>query len=689
MSQSSIWINGSSRSGKTTRLIEEWLEWVKAKLNYHRNQKTLSERLQPPASAVLIFAPNRDQRRNLADKLSNAVQGSYPALCKTPIGFFSDEVVLFWPLLLKTLQIKAQFPLRLRPETEQELALLLWRSQIDLEQMQALGGQDRFVRRLLDLWQLAGASCTPIESIPSYLNTGLELPSIINPDVLGKLLLQWRQWCLQRGFLTYGLIYELYWSYLLPDPYYQEQFKHRYEAIFADDVDDYPAIARNLFEFCLDQGKFSVFTYNLSGKIRLGLGADPDYLAGLANRCRVEKLHRHPGIGWQKTKDIIRVVEHPTEIETLKTGTKGIYSLTTVSRAELLRKVTITIGEAISQKKVKPEEIAIIAPGLDEIARYSLMNMLASLGIELDPVNEQRPLYSSPVVRALLNLLALVYPGLGRLVTPEAIAEMLVILSQSQIDPVRAGIISDYCYQVDLEQPYMLPVEKFPRWDRIGYQATQAYQNIAHWITQQQNQIAVNKLSPIIVLNQGIKEFFGDIDSLDYEKLTVLRELTETAQHYWQVDRRLRENDPTFQSSTATVKGFFELLRRGTITANPNPVNKYGERSGKVTLATIFQYRSLRSSHRWHFWLDAGSILWYKGGAAMLFGAPLFWKSWPGSVQTAQEQLNIEQDRLKLILEDLLARVEERIYLCHSDLGVDGREQLGPLLSLVYGSQEC
>jgi hypothetical protein len=39
---------------------------------------------------------------------------------------FQDEVILFWPLLIQLLNLRAQFPVRLRPETEQELATQLW-----------------------------------------------------------------------------------------------------------------------------------------------------------------------------------------------------------------------------------------------------------------------------------------------------------------------------------------------------------------------------------------------------------------------------------------------------------------------------------------------------------------------------------------------------------------------------------
>jgi hypothetical protein len=105
-----------------------------------------------------------------------------------------------------------------------------------------------------------------------------------------------------------------------------------------------------------------------------------------------------------------------------------------------------------------------------------------------------------------------------------------------------------------------------------------------------------------------------------------------------------------------------------------------------VTLATIFQYRSSRQFHRWQFWLDAGSPLWLKGGAATLFGAPLFIQERFGQPWTAEEAMVADQQRLRRILQDLLSRVGERVYLCHSDLAVNGQEQTGPLLSFVNAS---
>ena len=58
---------------------------------------------------------------------------------------------MFLPLLFDRLKIKAQFPLRLRPETEQELATQLWHEEPDWDSLIAASGEYRFVCQTLDL----------------------------------------------------------------------------------------------------------------------------------------------------------------------------------------------------------------------------------------------------------------------------------------------------------------------------------------------------------------------------------------------------------------------------------------------------------------------------------------------------------------------------------------------------------
>ncbi len=710
----SVWIVGNSRSGKTARLVEQFCSWVQPDKQYRESFYTKSSGrkkavhipeflyLKQTEPGVLVLAANDDNRRELGDIIVTSTLGKYPVRAKTPLGFFQDEVILFWPLLINSLNLKAQFPVRLRPETEQELATKLWRPQLDEEILRIAGvNESRLVRRILDLLQLAAYSGVHCEDIAQILTRGLgENTTTLEPEFLASLLLDWRNWCLERGLLTYGIITELYSQYLLSDRNYQQHLVKRYQAVLADDVDDYPSVARLLFELLLDQGAVGAFSYNPDGAVRLGLGADPNYLEGLAERCRVEILTGPPpeSLG-EQAKQMVELVTQPMVLFGLP---EIVHSIQTTSRAQLLRQTAEVIANAIQSQQVEAEEVAIIAPGLDAIARYTLVEILIKQNIQVQSLNDQRPLISSPVIRALLTMLALVYPGLGRLVDRDAVAEMLVVLSRKQqapensslltpnsslttdIDPVRAGLIADYCFVPHPDHPNLLPVSAFERWDRIGYAATTAYNEILQWLEQQRSQQELRLIpSPISLLDRAIQRFLWNGSNLPYEQLAALRELLETAQHYWEIDTRLRQIAPVETTPHTTIIEFIQLLRRGTITANPYPVRPIGGARKAVTLATIFQYRSSRRSHRWHFWLDAGSPLWAKGGAATLFGAPFFLRDRLGEPWTAEDEKLAEEQRLRRILTDLLSRVSERVYLCHSDLAVNGQEQLGPLLPLV------
>uniref|UniRef100_UPI0030DA78D3 recombinase family protein n=1 Tax=Cyanothece sp. BG0011 TaxID=2082950 RepID=UPI0030DA78D3 len=713
MKRTSLWIEGTTRTGKTTQLVREFCDWVENK-RQDKITSSVQSVTQNLASSVLIFSANDDNRRRLADRLSLAVNGSYPIHCKTPIGWMRDEINLFWPLLFEELSLKAQFPLLLRPETEQFLATQLWRffcttqerSHLNHSGVVLTGNSEfRFIRQTLDLLQLAGASGIMVEHIPYILEHGLEagehfLEELNNsqreetvlPQLRGDFILAWQDWCLKRGFLTYGLIYTLYWRYLLPLPQYQHHLITRYQGIFADDLDDYPGITKDLFQFFLDHNAFGVFTYNPDGQVRLGLNADPDYLYQLSSHCQLKILSNYPRIQSDYGDLIVQLSTNPLSVESLP---DCFTSIQTISRAELLRNTANFIVDTIKNKQINPEDVAIIAPGLDEIARYTFIEILSAANIPIKPLNEQRSLISFPLVKALLTILGLVYPGLGDCFRGDDIAQMLTTLTYNAdqtmaiIDPVRAGLIADSCYEVKLKTPQLLPIETYPRWDRIGHQATAAYHRLVDWIKETKKQVNQEQfLSPMIVLDKAIQDLIETQYKLSYQQLSALRELTETTQHFWEIDRRLRQYDPNPKSRQETLMEFIQLLQRGTITANPRPMYYLGQEPGYVTLATIFQYRSLRTSHRWQFWLDISSNLWEKGGASVLFCAPLFLREWSGRTLTPEDEFEADQARLKRILRDLLGRVEEKVIFCHSDLSVKGTEQTGSLLTLVNGSQE-
>lgn len=680
----SIWITGPTRSGKTRRLID-WL-------------------LQQSATAErpwLVFAANGDNRMAMAQRLAATVQDQVPYTTTTPAGFIQSEVILFWPLLVESLELKAQFPLKLRPENEQLLALRLWESLLAGELQVEGWPESQMVRRTLDLFQLAASAGIPVEKITQRLRQGM-MPNLVPAetwDVMGTALLQWRSWCLERGFLTYGLMTELYWRHLLPLSQYQMQLLDRFAGTAADDVDEYSAIALPLFQIFKTANRPQVFTYNPNGQVRLGVGADPTATLALDHGCERIKL-THPdadSLGYAMADDVVQWVQDPLAVPELP---EQIQLITATTRGKMLRQTADLIADVIHREVVAPSDIAVIGPGLDAIARYSLIEILSKQGIVVASLKDQRPLNSSPFVRSLLSLLSLIYPGLGRLVNRDAVAEMLVVLSQTpdteaslpwfdltHIDPVRSELIADHCFVPDIEHPRLLPVANFPRWDRLGHQATAAYNRILDWLGEQKKQQQRYPVNPVIMLDRAVQYFLWRGNYLPTDQLSALRELMETAQYFWEVEQRLDlYGGMPGANALGAVGRFIQLLQRGTVSANPYPARSLdGERQG-VTLATVFQYRAQRLTHPWQFWLDASSPRWLTGRDE-LFGAEIFLSDWPQRPITALDTETMHEARLERILRDLLGRTTERLFLCHSELALNGQEQMGPLLGLVSAAE--
>lgn len=659
-------IQGATRSGKTTRLISE----------FRQGQPQPGHALVP----YLILAANRDNRIDLADRLAIATLGSSSVRVYTPLGFCQDEVTLFWPLVLERVSVRSQFPMILRPENEQFLAARLWKNTLaELDWAWPGLSSAQVVRRILDLLQLACLAGLNAVSREAYVTQGLPELSHWGQTQVIACIQQWHKWCLQQALLPYSLMLSLYYHQILPHPLYQTKLLERFQGLLADDVDEYPAWIAGVMEVFQQAQRPCLLTWNPQGSVRLGLGADPGLwiplaASGLVTDCPPSKQ----SLAEDLTEVARSSLDDPLAMTTVPAS---MVAIQTVTRAQLLRQITTVMIESIRQGEVKPQEIAVIGPGLDAIARYVLQEILGKANIPVQVLNEQRPLIQVPMVRVLLTLLPFVYPGLGLLLDRDRVAEMLAVF-MPEIDPVRAGLIADHCFVPHPQTPQLLPVTAFPRWDRLGYQASTAYTEFLTWLRSQHEQRLQHLLPSVTTLfDRAIQLYLWHQGSRSAGQLAALRELLEATQRFWDIEDRLHPQ-ATAQDFTETLKDFIQLLQAGTITANPFPVQPMGSQSQAVTLATVFQYRSRRPVHRWQFWLDAGSPRWLTGTDS-LYRAEIFLQARCGQPWSPEELLQAQEERLRRILGDLLGRTTEKVFLCHSDLATNGQEQTGPLLSLI------
>jgi len=665
-----LWIAGGVRSGKTQALIERGQAWLQVR--HARSPQADLENVPLPlqvrqtAPPILVLAASGDNRIQLSDRLAQAFQDTpadqRPALhVTTPIGFFEQEVLLFWSILTDIHQSAVLFPLRLQSETEQELATALWQSAIETGDLQQVGvSPKRMVRRILDVLQLCTVTGVSVAEIAARFDVGL--PQQTTPELnqaMQAAAAQWQTWSLAQGLLTYSTIAGLYQA-LLQRPLYQERLLTRFSGLLADDLDEFPPITRGLVETFLAARRCIALTFNpdvelepintpfdtegdrlaWGGGIRRGINANPQVWLTLADQCECLNLTQTAGLGDSLSSTVLELIDNPFYFQTLPAG---IAQISTVSRSQLLRRVAEEVAQLIQTGKAQPHEIAIIAPGLDAVSRYAITTILEGRQIASRTLNVQRPLIGSPRVRAVLTLLALVYE-LGDLLDRDAIAEMLTVLSPRRrtfseslwatatpaiatgllthppdvrdlpnsqnspkspnplnspdspdsldsfststastasplgrltpdIDPVRAGMIADFCYRPDRDHPELQPIEIFRRRDRLGYRAVAAYENLRQWLADVRQQCQNHTLADAqAVLHKIIQDWLW-LTALPYDAVAELRTLLESAQHYWKVQTVVRSIDLSSIDSNPIDSNLSDSKPIDPNSVNPNPRN--------------------------------------------------------------------------------------------------------------------
>ena len=90
------------------------------------------------------------------------------------------------------------------------------------------------------------------------------------------------------------------------------------------------------------------------------------------------------------------------------------------------------------------------------------------------------------------------------------------------------------------------------------------------------------------------------------------------------------------------------------------------------------------STHPFSVTVELGSHFPLTGGMAKFWMFIPFYLAKQGQLGTMRPKIDRKQGQLRKTLLDLLSHLSDRLYLYHSDLAVNGTEQTGPLLSLIY-----
>jgi hypothetical protein len=353
---------------------------------------------------------------------------------------------------------------------------------------------------------------------------------------------------------------------------------------------------------------------------------------------------------------------------------------------------------ALIKEGVSPTEIVVLSPFVSDALRFVFTHRMAQRGLPARSHRPSRPLSEEPAAKAMLTLARLAFPHWGLLPEPFDVAQAL---SQAiaDLDAIRANLLTQVVYR---PYPKTSAVSKTaevltafdlvegPMRERISYQVGQRFDQLRIWLMEIQT-------APPLVLDHFFSRLFGELLSQpgfgfhqQQEAGEITANLIDSARAFRRVTEQVPLNvDPlnpreaTFPDVDQLNRAYLETIEQGIAAAqylrswDPAP-----EESTLITPATTFLMSNRPVDYQ--FWLDAGSSGWWERIAQPLTHPYVLAADWEtGRPWTDADEVASQHDRLYRLVLGLTRRCRKHIFIANAEIGEQGYEQRGQLLTIL------
>ncbi|MGD8627252.1 MAG: hypothetical protein PVJ34_22140, partial [Anaerolineae bacterium] len=309
-----------------------------------------------------------------------------------------------------------------------------------------------------------------------------------------------------------------------------------------------------------------------------------------------------------------------------------------------------------------------------------------------------RALREEPAARCLLTLAKLAHPAWQR---PPPAADVAQSLMQaiSEMDPVRARLLTDIVYRVREGRPALMPFHQIVAGtqERISYLLGGRYDELRAWL--QAYVAGAGSTRPEEGLDHFMRRLFGEILSQpgfgfhhDFDAGAVAANLIESIEKFRRAlpegSRPIgaAENDHEHRDDGEDVSlEYVDMVERGVVAAQY--VSSWQIRpEDAVLLVPAYTFLMMNEPVTVQFWLDAGSSAWSKRIYQPLTHPYVLRRDWPEGQQWVDEdEVRVHDEALARLVLGLTRRCRERVYLVFSELNERGYEQQGPLRQALQG----
>lgn len=666
-----IFLEGHAGTGKTTAGVNYLINLVKQGFR---------------GGSILILVPQRTLSRPYLKIINDPdfPPGGIPTI-QTMGGLAQRAIALFWPSIAGRAGFKnpQKQPKFLTIETAQYFMAQVVKPLIDRGYFENVTlDQNRLYSQILDNMNKSAGVGFPLSEIGTRLKNawlGDEGQASLFTQVQETALL-FRKFCLENNYLDFSLTFEVFTKSLWNTFIFREYLKKTYRHLIYENVEEDIPIVHDLIGEWLPDFQSSLLIYDQEAGYRTFLGADPVSGYRLKDSCEHHLVFNERFIGnsaLDNLKEIITQGISRRKIVEFKPTLSKAYSFVSHKYVpDMVYWLSQKINELITDQKVGPNEIAVLSPFMSDSLQFTILSSLKNYNISCFTHKPSRSTRDEPIIQALFTIAKLAHPHWDMKLDRFNLRTAYFLVFQD-CDLVRADLLA----QISLSQlksgklsgcfDRILPEMQ----ERFSYEIGNRFEGLMKWITDYLS-------SPIEELDIFFCKLFGEILSQpgyrffqNLDAAFLLSQINESIQSFRKI-----LIDSTRLEVQSLAKEYITMVESGILSAQ-YPGIWDPQTSNSVIVSPAYSY--LMSNHpvRYQFWLDASSLGWWERLFQPLTHPYVLSRHWDaGKVWTDADEYDHNQKALIRLVNGLINRCKDHIFICSLGMNESGQEERGPLL---------
>jgi len=674
--QQSVCLIGPPGAGKTAQLIGR--------------MTALIERGARP-DRILVLVPQQSFTRRFRDALAG-IRGEFRPRGEPEIttiaGLAQRHVSLFFPLIAARAGFAGKGePVFVNVELAQYfLNQIVEPRKYDFDDLKLY--RPRLLVQILDNLNKSAVAGFPLEETSARLGSAWagEPRRLESYARAQEIALAFRKFCLAHNVIDFSLMMETWAQHLLPEPSYLAYITARYRHLIADNLEENRAVMHDFVRALLPVCDSALLALDDPGGYRLFLGADVAGARQLAALCdeTVTLAESHTG-----SPEVVAFAEAITQNKKDERAQNGLAAppITAKYWAGMVKEVAAHIARLVADG-VPADEIAVLAPFVEDVLRFELEDRLREHGISVNPLRPSRPLFDHPITRALIVLAKLAHPAWAMSVSEGELARALSACIDG-FDLARAQLIA--ADLIKHNPRGLAALESQERWNRVGMRFFERYHRLQSWLSEP-------RPAPLDLFWQ---QLFSDVLSqpgfgLSAESLGAF-EAANAADKLIKAARTFRETIEDVERTPLPVeeagdeprendigRDFIQLLSEGILAAQYDPPLTQKDAQNAVLLAPIYAYLTNDLRSQYQFWLDINSLGWHERIYQPLTHPYVLSRQWKYDRSwTEMDEHAARDDMFRRVMLGLAYRCARGVFVASSQISLTGQEEAGPLAKAI------